>query len=190
MKESVLKKEFNTRDVERIRNLVKKDYSSKTRVSVGFDKVHQVHKEGDQWEEGGKLWTIRNGVKQNITKLDNAKQALRVPLACPKCRGTMKHRLSKKMYNIHGVCFNCTVEHEAELKKAGLYEQYEKRLMQGNMRAFIEDIEQWAAANIGVGDTFVTEAGDIEDWKSNQEATQKMYKNVHDYVAQLRKHLE
>lgn len=190
MKESVLKKEFNTRDVERIRNLVKKDYSAKTKVGIGFEKAQHVHKEGDEWEENGKLWTIKNGVKQNITRLDNAKRTLRVPLACPKCNGTMKHWLSKKMYAIHGVCFNCTVDHEAELKKAGLYEQYEKRLMQGNMKAFIEDIEQWALANIGTEGTFVTEAGDIEDWKSNKEATEKMHKNVQDYVAQLRKHLE
>lgn len=190
MKESVLKKEFNSRDVERIRNLVKKDYGSKTKVGVGFEKIQQVHKEGDQWEENGKVWTIKNGVKQNITKLDAAKQALRMPLSCPSCKGTMKHRLSKKMYKIHGICFDCTIKHEADLKKAGLYEQYEKRLMQGNIKAFIEDIEQWALANINVVDTFVTETGDIEDWKSNQEANQKMYKNIQEYVTLLKNHVE
>jgi ssDNA-binding Zn-finger/Zn-ribbon topoisomerase 1 len=61
--------------------------------------------------------------KQNITKLDAAKKALQMPLKCPKCGGPMKHHLAQKMYKIHGFCFDpCTVEYEAELRKAGLYE--------------------------------------------------------------------
>ena len=73
MKESVLKKEFKKQDVERIRNLVQGKYGEKTRSSVGFSKKEEFHQEGDIWEADGRVWTIKNGIKQNITKLDKAK---------------------------------------------------------------------------------------------------------------------
>ena len=139
--ESLLKKEFKQSDVQRVRNLVNKEYTSKTKSQTGYKKSSKRYKEGDIWEENGKQWTIKNGIKQNITKLDSDKKAIRIPLACPKCGGSMKHWLAKKMYKIHGFCFDCTIDMEAELRKAGLYDQYEQRMMQGNMKAFAKDIE-------------------------------------------------
>ena len=114
--ESLLKKEFKSKDVERVRNLVNKDFSAKTVSGVGYEKTQQFHQEGDIWQENGRTWTIKNGIKQNITKLDAAKKAMQIPLTCPKCGGSMKHHLAQKMYKIHGSCFDpCTVEYEAEL---------------------------------------------------------------------------
>ena len=138
-KESLLKKEFKEKDVQRIRNIVNKDFTSKVNTQVGYTKNYVKYKEGDIWEEKGKNWTIKNGLKQNITKLDSAKKSLRVPLRCPKCHGSMNHHLHKKMYKIHGFCFDCTIEYESTLKKTGLFEQYEKRMMSGNIKSFISD---------------------------------------------------
>lgn len=189
--ESVLKKEFNNRDVERIRNLVRKDYSSGTRQGIGYEKQVTVYKEGDIWEENGKKWTIQNGIRQNVSKLKIAKKALQIPLACPACGNSMKKRLDKKMYVIHGVCFDCTLEHESALKKAGLYKAYEKRIMEGNMKAFIVDIEQWAEDHINTVDTFVTEQGEVEDWTNGKEGVNKqVMKNIQSYIEQLREHLK
>ena len=123
MSDSYLKKEFKESDVQRVRNIVNKDYTAKTKSQTGYQKSHQRHKEGDVWEENGKKWTIKNGIKQNVTKFDNAKKAIRTPLACPKCGGPMNYHLSKKMYKIHGFCFDCTINYEAELRKVGLYEE-------------------------------------------------------------------
>ena len=67
----VLKKEFAKKDVERIRNLVKGKYGDKTRDSVGYSAPTEFHKEGDIWEsKDGRTWTIKDGIKQNITKVD------------------------------------------------------------------------------------------------------------------------
>ena len=52
-KESVLKKDFKEKDVQRLRNLVQGKYGEKTRSSVGFSKKEEYHTEGDIWEEGG-----------------------------------------------------------------------------------------------------------------------------------------
>ena len=188
--ESLLKKEFKQSDVQRVRNLVNKEYTSKTKSQTGYKKSSKRYKEGDIWEENGKQWTIKNGIKQNITKLDSAKKAIRIPLACPKCGGSMKHWLAKKMYKIHGFCFDCTIDMEAELRKAGLYDQYEQRMMQSNMKSFAKDIEQWAIDIMSNSSTYVTEAGDIEDWKSNSNKSKEILKNVRQYISHLSEHIK
>ena len=90
-KESLLKKEFTSKDVNRARNLVNKNFSGKTVDGVGYSKTHVYHSEGDTWEESGRTWTIKDGLRQNITKLDAAKQALKIPLRCPKCNGPVSY---------------------------------------------------------------------------------------------------
>ena len=189
--ESLLKKEFKKSDVERVRNLVNKDFTAGTKQQSGYKKSIKKYAEGDIWEDGGRQWTIKNGIKQNITKLDSAKKALRIPLRCPNCGGPMKHHLAKKMYKVHGFCFDpCTVEMEANLRKAGLYDKYEERMMQGNMKAFANDVEQWALDLVNTQDTFVTEAGDIEDWQSNKAKDRDILKNVRQYVSHLSEHIK
>jgi hypothetical protein len=190
MSDSYLKKEFKESDVQRVRNIVNKDYTAKTQASTGYQKAYKKYKEGDIWEESGKTWTIKNGIRQNITKLDAAKKAIRVPLACPKCEGSMKHHLAKKMYKIHGFCFDCTVDYEATLRKAGLYKQYEKNMLQGSMKAFSKDLTNWVNDYIKFNPSYVTEHGDVEDWSNNKSQNQKVLKNLEEYLDILSKHLD
>ena len=189
MSDSYLKKEFKERDVQRVRNLVNKDYTAKTKSQTGYSKTYQHHEEGDIWEESGKTWTIKNGIKQNITKLDAAKQAIKIPLVCPKCSKSMKHWLAKKMYKIHGFCFDCTVEYEAELRKAGLYEAYEKSLMKGNAHAFVKDLQAYVQDFMTTQATYVTEHGDVEDWNNNSTIQkQKVIEGLDEYLKVIDKH--
>ena len=191
MKESQLKKEFKQKDVQRARNLIQKDYTSRSTIGTGYSKKREKHSEGDIWEEDGRTWTIKNGVKQNITKLDPAKKSMQVPLTCPKCGGSMKHHLSKKMFKLHGMCFNCTVDMEADLRKAGLYEQYEKQMLQGNMQAWAKGLEQWVEDTVNESMTYVTEEGDVEDWKGNTQAQkQKLVKGMNEYLKHLKEHMD
>jgi len=192
MGESLLKKEFKSKDVNRARNLITKDFSGKTVDGIGYEKKYQHYKEGDVWEENGRQWTIKNGIKQNVTKLDAAKKALQIPLTCPKCGGSMKHHLAQKMYKIHGFCFDpCTVEYEAELRKAGLYNSYEKAMMQGSLRSFLRDIEAFILEQISTVDTFVTEQGDIEDWSNNKtQVNNKLSEDLQEFLKHARRHLE
>ena len=62
--------------------------------------------------------------------------------------------------------------------------------MQGNMKAFAQDVEQWAIDLINTKDTFVTEAGDIEDWKSNSNKNKEMLDNVKQYLTHLSEHIK
>jgi hypothetical protein len=160
-------------------------------LQSGYSKAHRSHREGDIWEESGKTWTIKNGIKQNVTKLDAAKKAVRVPLACPKCGGSMNHHIHKKMYKIHGFCFDCTINYEAELRKAGLFDKYEKSMIQGNMKAFSKDLSEWVDMYVQSTQTFVTEQGVIEDWKGNAKAqNDKVLNNLKEYLAIIDDHLD
>jgi len=191
MSESLLKKEFKESDIQRVRNLVNKDYTSKTKSQTGYQKAYTHHEEGDIWEESGKTWTIKNGIKQNVTKLDAAKKAVRTPLTCPNCGGSMKHWLAKKMYKIHGFCFDpCTVQMEAELQKAGLYEAYEKRMINGNIAGFIQDVENWVIESLEDTGTYVTEQGDVESWSGmSNDYKSKILENLQGYLNVFRKHI-
>jgi hypothetical protein len=189
-KESLLKKDFKQSDVQRVRNIVNKDYTANTKTQVGYQKVIKRYKEGEIWEEGGKNWTVKNGIRQNITKLDAAKKAVHIPLICPKCKGTMKHHLAKKMYKLHGFCFDpCTVNFEADLQKAGLYQAYEQKMMSGNIQAFAKDVEHWVLDLVSnTNESFVTEDGVIEDWNSNTNKSKQLLEDLKTYLGHLREH--
>ncbi len=83
MSDNMLKREFKERDVQRMRNIIKKDYTAKTVTQVGYSKAQIEHNEGDVWEENGKKWTIKNGIKQTVTRFDELKKVLNLPLTCP-----------------------------------------------------------------------------------------------------------
>ena len=52
MSESLLKKDFKESDIQRVRNLVNKDYTSSTKAQSGYQKLYERYTEGDIWEEG------------------------------------------------------------------------------------------------------------------------------------------
>ena len=109
MSDNILKKEFNKKDVERLRNLVKGKGSERTGQGVGYTKKQEFHKEGDVWKEDNRTWTIKDGVKQNITKLDKFKKAA-VPLFCPTCNHVMNRQLDPHYYRAYGACIDCTAK--------------------------------------------------------------------------------
>ena len=126
--DTVLKKEFAKKDVERLRNLVQGKYGEKTQTSVGYVKKTEFYNEGDIWEADGRTWTIKDGIKQNITKLDAAKKAHMMPLMCPCCNTIMKNKNDKTYYKIHKTCFRCVAVKEDRLKREGKFEEYQREI--------------------------------------------------------------
>jgi hypothetical protein len=88
----MLKKEFKRKDVQRARNLITGKTSASTGIQIGYSTKHENHKEGDVWTEGRKTWTIKNGIKQTLSKLDKIKKEVFMPLCCPECGNVMKKR--------------------------------------------------------------------------------------------------
>ena len=188
-KDNVLQKEFQKRDVERLRNLMTGTYGEKTRSSVGFTKADEFYTEGDIWESDGRTWTIKDGIKQNITKLDKAKKAHVMPLFCPNCKKVMKKRNDKPFYNIHKKCFDCVIDMEHELKKSGKWEEYEKNIKNNEIDNRIKDFKIWAKEHINESNnSFISEDGDVEKWVGglNKEKVEQYIKEVEEYLTSLK----
>ena len=124
MKENILKKEWSKKDVQRARNLIKGKTGDRTTKGIGYTKKQEFYNEGDTWEENGRTWTIKNGIKQNITKYDNVKKLVRTPLFCPNCGSQMKHKYDKDFYRVHKKCYSCVLQFESDLKQIGAWEEY------------------------------------------------------------------
>lgn len=166
-KDNVLKKQFQEKDVQRLRNIVKGKYADKSQVSVGFTKEQELyHTEGDTWTEGDKTWTIKDGIKQNVTKLDKAREAVNFPIFCPSCKKPMKPHLDKKWFNMYKRCFNCQIDFETNLRTQGLWEEYQTFLHNSDVEGLIKEFELWINEEIQHSNiqSYITEAGDIEKW--------------------------
>jgi hypothetical protein len=167
MSDTKLKKEFKERDVQRMRNIISKKHGDATGIQVGYEKETEERLEGDVWEENDKTWTIKNGLKQTVTKLDLIKKANRMPLVCPSCSRQMKNPNDKKMYPIHGTCFDCVVVMETRLKAEGKYDEYARNMVTKNIITHIEEAEQFIEefATSYTKESYVTEQGDVEEWE-------------------------
>lgn len=165
MSDNVLKKDFKKKDVERLRNLITGKHDNKTSIGIGYTKAEEFHKEGDIWEEDNRTWTIKGGIKQNITKLDKAKNTVTLPLFCPSCSKLMKPRIDKLFYIQYNRCFNCQSEFETKLKIEGKWDEYEKNIVNSDIDNTIKDFEVWFDETINTGNnSYITEAGELEIW--------------------------
>jgi len=127
-----------------------------------------LHKEGEIWEERGKTWTIKKGIKKTVTKFTQVRKDLQTPFCCPKCNKTLKH-VDQTFYKFNKVCLNCTVEFEHELKKQGKYEEYEKARVLANAKGYIMDLDKFYIEYFQdiTNNEFTTEEGRIESWTGN-----------------------
>jgi hypothetical protein len=128
-------------DHEAINNVRRKinEVMKKTdeRIVVGWRPgLSETRNEGDVWEDlDGKKWTVKNGVKQNVTKLDLAK----TPWFCPQCDKAMGHRLDTKFWMMQGKCMDCVIKEETEIRLQGKWDEYEKSKLQKNYVASLRD---------------------------------------------------
>ncbi len=190
MGDNILKKEFNKKDVERIRNLVKGNSGEKSGQSVGYKKDEKHHKEGDIWEENGRQWTIKDGIKQNITRLDKVKKSYVTPIFCPSCGTQMKKRFDSDYYKIHKMCFDCVIDFEHNLKKAGLWEEYEKNIINSELDGFINNFKSYVEEQLTQSNnSFITEQGDVEKWDGglNKEKVLEALDKTIDHLEKMKK---
>lgn len=96
-------------------------------------------KEGDVWEERGRRWTIKNGIKQTVTKFD----AARVPQWCPQCGKVMNTPLDDNCYYTEGECHVCVIKKETRMRIDGTYDDYIRRKFQRAQAAYVRDKLEW-----------------------------------------------
>jgi hypothetical protein len=188
MSDNLLKKEFRTRDVQRMRNIITKKAGDKTGVQVGYTADYVERKEGDVWEERGKKWTIKNGLKQTVTRFDDIKKKIFTPITCPNCNKPMsKGNIDKYMFSIHQKCSDCVFDYETKLKVRGEYKEYEQNMIRQGVMYHIKEMENVLLELLmnQSGEQYVTEAGDIEEWKGKSNDNQ-FIKDIQEYIQKLK----
>ena len=181
-----LNKEFSKKDVNRARNLIMGKTGASTGTQVGYKKETKEYKEGDIWVENKKRWTIKNGIKQTISKLDTIKKEVFTPLCCPKCNKVMKSRLSKDNYKVHKKCHDCVIEYEHKLRIRGQYNDYKKLLKAKNDLTILDEMESYLLGAVNAtNEGFVSEDGVIERWVGGVDK-EKMTKDIERFANERR----
>lgn len=183
----IMRKGIDESKVQRMRNLVSGKYGEKTKIRSGFSSKRIVREEGDVWEERGKTWTIKNGLKQTINKLDKIRLENATPLCCPQCGGNMKHSYHKYAWKFFKFCGSCLATFETKLKATGKWKDYREDVQQKNFDSWIREMtEQFLDfKNSRNSNNTITEAGDIETWEGGQtdeELKQHFDKKIKDLI--------
>jgi len=178
-------------NLKRVRNILSGNYTGKTLTSVGYRELEKEHVEGDVWEEGGRSWTIKNGIKRNVTKLDTVRKSVQMPLSCPHCDRVMRKKIDKKMWMLRGKCLDCIVEEDTEKMKKGQFKKYEKETISNNMDYYFEQVKDFFVDYIDKYDSkhFVTEQGDIEEWNPGY-GKEQLRKMFDEQIEEFKKHIK
>jgi hypothetical protein len=189
MQDNVLKKQFAEKDIQRIRNLVKGKNSERVTHGIGYTTESTEYNEGDTWIENNRTWTIKDGIKQNITKLDKFKK-VSTPLFCPSCKQVMDKQLDPHYYKSYGCCLDCRTKFETKLKIEGKWEDYVKETYNKEIDQLIEDYkvfykERLEDSNLGT----VTESGEVETWigSINKDRADEALQETITYLENLKK---
>ena len=186
----MLKKEFQKHDVERLRNLIRGKSSSRTSQGVGYTKSSSKdYEEGDVWEENGRTWTIKDGIKENVTKLDKFKKTT-VPLFCPNCKKIMDKQLDANYYKSYGTCLDCRTKFETKLKVEGKWEDYVKNTFNLEIDQTIIEYKNYFKEKLKESTKgYVTESGEVEQWLGSidKDRAQESLNSVIEYLEGLKK---
>jgi hypothetical protein len=176
-------------NVKAVQQMLDGTHKFQTKKTVGFSDAQSKkseHREiGDVWEEtdsNGNVHVIeqREGFRIRKTKNSEIFQSIRDELqSFPNCRkdtctcvGT--HQLDQKMRKIHGMCFDCVIEMEHELKKAGKYDEYEQNKIRENAMAWLRDaerdVELLKQAYTQVQQFVSNSDGQVEHWSAKMTA--------------------
>jgi Zn ribbon nucleic-acid-binding protein len=153
---------------------------------AGENKKSIKHFEGDVWVESGKTWTIKNGVKRTINKMEDTRKYFLAPLVCPQCSKSMNHYLNQQSWDTHRVCFNCVIDLEHEIMKQGKWEEYLEKRKNANKKSFNKDLIDYLQDFIkeDVSRKHVTEDGVVEAWVG--EDRKKVSSMVTEYIEKLK----
>ena len=187
----MLKKEFKHKDVNRLRNLITGKTGESSGTQIGYQKKQNNYKEGDIWEEKGKKWTIKNGIKQSISKLDSIRKEVFMPLSCPECNKVMKKQLDKPNYKIHKRCYDCVIDFESKLKwKYKTYDKYIKQLEIKNKLTSLDEIEAFLIETVNLSNEgYVSEHGVVERWVGGIDS-KKFTEDIKKHAGKTREKLE
>jgi hemerythrin-like domain-containing protein len=173
-------------NVKAVQQMLEGNHKFQTKKTVGFSdaettaKQNERHEVGDVWEETDSATSVTyvieqcDGFRIKKTKNSDTLQSVRDEIrSFPNCRKdictcTGKHQVDIKMRKIHGMCLDCVIDMEHELKKSGEYEAYEQNKIRENALAWLEsaerDVEMLKQAYTESSKFVSSTNGDVETW--------------------------
>lgn len=178
-------------NVQRIKNIIDGNYTAKSVISTGYQKEEIQHVEGEFFEENGKTYMIKNGIKRSYSKLSKIRHETKTPLTCPKCNRAMTKWQDSKTWEKFRMCLDCLVEEDNQRIIDGTFDQYAKDKRNKNISAWLTDIEVACLEVVESIDAnhFVTEMGDVEKWDKTFDKD-KLRESVVNQVAELKDKLK
>ena len=208
-------KKSKLQNIKAIQQMLDGTHKFQTKKTVGFSDAKSTaeknkrHEVGDIWEEtdptSGVVYVIeqRDGFRIKKTKNTETFQQIRDELsAFPNCRKETctcagKHHLDKKMRKLHGMCFDCVIEMEHELKKEGKFNEYAVNKMKENALAYLRDAErdvEMLKEAYTQASSFVTNSdGQTETWTAKmtpEEFEEKVQKEFNTYKENFLKQID
>jgi hypothetical protein len=175
-------------NIKAVQQMLEGNHKFQTKKTIGFSDANETAKKnrkrliGDVWEETDSATGIthvieqRDGFRIKKTKSSDVLQEVRDEVrSFPNCRKETctclgKHPIDQKMQKIHGMCFDCVVEMEHELKKSGEYTEYEQTKIRENALAWLASAERDVAMlkqAYTQASEFVTNSdGEKESWSA------------------------
>jgi hypothetical protein len=174
-------------NIKAVKQLIDGTHKFQTKKIVGFSdanetaKKNKKHQVGEVWEEtdtNGITYVIeqKDGFRIKKLKTSEVLQTVRDEIrSYPNCRKETctcitKHPLNEKMRKIHGMCFDCVIEMEHELKKDGKYDEYEQNKIRENALAWLAAAERDVAllkqAYTQVHEFVTNSEGQKETWSA------------------------
>ena len=143
-------------NIKAVKEMIAGTHKFQTKKTTGFsDAKEQAEKNkkrevGDVWEEkiGNTIYLIeqKNGFRVKKPKNSVSAEVRKYLNSYPNCKKdcckTSYNHLDEKMRIIHGMCFDCVIEMEHELRKQGKYEEYEQNKIKRNAESWIKKAEQ------------------------------------------------
>ena len=182
-------------NIKAIQKMLDGTHAFQTKKTHGFTDAKQKAEKnkhraiGETWEEkiGNTLYIIeqQDGFRIKKPKNSVSKEIREYLNSYPNCREdcckTNFGAVDEKMRLVHGMCLDCVIDMEHELKKQGKYEEYERQKMTENAMAWLkkaeQDVEMLKEVYTKTSNTVMNADGQLEHWSAkmtNEEFEEKI----------------
>lgn len=142
-------------------------------IQVGYtaEDKYIIRQEGEKWTDSmGKEWEWKNGTARSVTRImDIVREQMNVK--CSKCSCEIRWRghQDEKLHAKTGMCMDCLVVYETQLRARGQFKNYEKQKLLKNELSHLKDVKKYLEESKQYLEehkvfTFVNSNGLVEEW--------------------------
>jgi|TARA_B100001094_G_scaffold328554_1_gene389203 hypothetical protein len=192
-------------NIKAVQQMIDGTHKFQTKKTVGFSDVdatkkkNEHHEIGDIWEDvdvNGNITIVeqfdgfRTRKPKNSEVLSEVREELRSYAKCPKetCTCDTNYYLNQKMRAIHGMCFDCVIDMEHELKKTDEFEDYANKKIEANALAWLkkaeQDVDMLRETYTKASQLVINGEGETETWAAKmtpEEFEEKITKGFESY---------